>query len=323
VSQTFELVFDVSVFDMFMTWGAGATLYVVPESQLMGPARFIRDNRLTVWYSVPSVVPFMLRMGMLKPGGFPDLRHSLFIGEPLPLASAQAWQAAAPNSVVENTYGPTEATVVCLGQTVTDPPRVTASRGIVAIGRPYPGVEAAVVDAGFSPLPPGEPGELVLAGGQLAKGYFRDPELTSARFPTVCGKRWYRTGDLVYQDEDLIFHHLGRMDNQVKVLGHRVELEEVDAHLRAILGTDLVATVAWPVNDGSFAGLVAFHCGGSLSCQEAREAMQKRVPAYMVPAQIRAVEAMPLGASGKIDRKALFRQLDNEGLQEQTAAVVK
>lgn len=312
VSQAFELTFDLSVFDMFMTWSAGASLHVVPESQLMAPGKFIRENQLTVWFCVPSTVAFMQRMRMLAPGVFPHLRCSLFCGEPLPLSSAQAWAAAAPNSIVENLYGPTEATVACLVQRLTDPPIVTTSRGIVAIGEPFAGTDAAIVDASLNPVPIGEHGELLLGGGQLARGYFGAEELTAARFPTIRGRRWYRTGDLVYQDASLIYHHLGRIDNQVKVLGNRVELEEVEAHLREVLGTDMVAVVAWPVRGGSASGLVAFYCGSVTSPQVAHEAMRKRVPGYMIPAQIREIERMPLGTSGKTDRNALLRRLEEE-----------
>ena len=312
VSQAFELTFDLSVFDMFMTWSAGASLHVVPESQLMAPGKFIRENQLTVWFCVPSTVAFMQRMRMLSPGVFPHLRCSLFCGEPLPLSSAQTWAAAAPNSIVDNLYGPTEATVACLVQRLTDPPAVTASRGIVAIGQPFAGTEASVVDANLNPVPRGKPGELLLGGGQLARGYFGAEDLTAARFPTIRGRRWYRTGDLVYQDASLTYHHLGRIDNQVKVLGNRVELEEVEAHLREVLGTDMVAVVAWPIKDGSASGLVAFHCGSNVSPQVAHEAMKKRVPSYMIPAQILGIERMPLGSSGKTDRKALLRKLREE-----------
>jgi D-alanine--poly(phosphoribitol) ligase subunit 1 len=216
VSQVLELTFDLSVFDMFMTWSAGATLCVVPAEQLLGPGKFIREHRLTIWFSTPSTVAFMQKMRMLAPGVFSNLRCSLFCGEPLPVASAQAWQVAAPNSIVDNLYGPTEATVACTVQRLTQPPIVTTDRGILAIGEPFAGMGAAVVDSHLKPVLASEPGELILTGPQLAQGYFGDPELTAARFPTIWGKRWYRTGDLVYQDAALTFHHLGRIDNQAR-----------------------------------------------------------------------------------------------------------
>ena len=118
VALTSEISFDFSVLEMFSAWGAGASVHVVPANQLMAPARFISDHRLTVWWSVPSIAAFMRQMKMLKPGAFPSLRYSVFGGEALPYDLAGAWQAAAPNSVVENHYGPAEATVFCICATV-------------------------------------------------------------------------------------------------------------------------------------------------------------------------------------------------------------
>ncbi len=310
VSQVAELTFDNSVLDLFVTWAAGASLYVVPESQLMAPAKFIREHELTIWFSVPSTACIMERMKMLKFGAFPSLRCSLFAGEALPITTAQAWQNAAPHSVVENFYGPTEVTVDCIAQRLEDPPNVTRNRGSLAIGKPFPGIQAGIIDADLKFLLPDEEGELVVSGRQVARGYFKDPELTAARFPTLDGRRWYRTGDLAYQDLSGAFHHLGRIDNQVKVLGNRVELEEVEAHLREIVGTDLVAAVAWPLIDGRATGIVAFHCASGITREDVRKGMIKRVPSYMVPQHVLQLESLPLGSTGKIDRKALLYRLE-------------
>jgi D-alanine--poly(phosphoribitol) ligase subunit 1 len=314
VAEASELTFDASVFDMFMAWSSGASLFVVPAAQLMAPAKFIRDHELTIWFSVPSTPSFMGRMKMLKPGAFPSLRISIFAGEALAVSTAQAWQMAAPNSIVENFYGPTELTVDCIAQTLEDPPYVTPNRGTMAIGTVFPGVRAGIVDADLKFLPRGEEGELVVSTRQAARGYFGDPELTAARFPTLNGERWYRTGDLAFEDASGTFHHLGRIDNQVKVLGNRVELEEVEAHLREILGTDMVAAVAWPLVDSRASGIVAFHCAPGVTRDAAREEMKKRVPDYMVPQRIHYLDALPLGATGKIDRKALLHLLNETRL---------
>ncbi len=310
IAEASELTFDASVFDMFMAWSAGASLYVVPHAQLMAPAKFIRDHELTLWFSVPSTASFMGRMKMLKPGAFPSLRISIFAGEALAVSTAQAWQVAAPNSIVENFYGPTELTVDCIAQTLEDPPYVTPNRGTMAIGTVFPGVRAGIIDADLKFLPPGKEGELVVATRQAARGYFGDPELTAARFPTIEGERWYRTGDLAYEDAHGRFHHLGRIDNQVKILGNRVELEEVEAHLREILGTDMVAAVAWPMVDSRATGIAAFHCAPGITRDAARDEMKKRVPDYMVPQRIHYLDELPLGATGKIDRKELVRMLN-------------
>ena len=304
--------FDFSVHDMFSAWHAGASVHVVPPTQRLAPLKFIQERQLTVWGSVPSTAVFLERMKMLQPGAFPSLRRSIFCGEPLPVRSAQAWQRAAPNSTVDNLYGPTEVTVFCTWERLTEAPHVTPDRGVVAIGKPFPGMEAAVLDECCAFVAPGVKGELALSGGQVATGYFRDPKLTAERFPVIAGKVWYRTGDLVFQDDEGLYHHLGRIDNQIKIVGHRVELEEIENHLREICATDMVAVVPWLVEHGSAQGVIAFVNGGSCVPSAVKEAMRSRVASYMVPREIRVLNSMPLSANGKIDRKELERMLRAE-----------
>ena len=139
---------------------------------------------------------------------------------------AEAWQTAAPSGAVENLYGPTEATVYCLGATVGPDFPPTPGRNTVPSGRPLPGLEAAILDESFAFLRRDREGLFAISSGQLAKGYYGDPDLTHRRFPAIDDKTWYLTGDLACQDERGVFHHLGRIDDQIKILGQRVELEE-------------------------------------------------------------------------------------------------
>ena len=306
-----EITFDISVFDMFATWNCGAALLVAPATQLIAPAGFIQRRNATVVFTVPSVASSMKRMKMLVPGAMASLRYSLFSGEPLPVISATLWAEAAPNSVVDDLYGPTEATVVCTGQRFTGPENATPNRGVVAIGKPSPGMEVEVVNSALQLLPDGEPGELLLAGPQLSSGYFDAEDLTRASFPVLREKRWYRTGDLGYRDSSGILHHLGRLDNQVKVRGLRVELEEVEAHLREIYLTDSVAAVAWPTDHGSANGIVAFVCGQfGVDDPDIRTRIKDRLPPYMVPTAVHRVDSLPLSANGKVSRKDLVTLLD-------------
>jgi D-alanine--poly(phosphoribitol) ligase subunit 1 len=305
VAETTDLSFDLSVNNMFTCWNAGASLHVLSAIDLMAPNKFIVAHSISVWLSVPSIIALMKRVKALRPGTLPSLRYSFFCGEPFPVSSALAWQEAACNSVVDNLYGPTEATVWCVGQRLTDPPLATPKREVLAIGAPIAGMEASVVDANMNFLPAGEQGELALAGPQLATGYFRAPELTAKRFPTIGGKRWYLTGDLAFQDEAGLFHHLGRIDNQIKVLGNRVELEDIEFHLRAVCQTELVAVVPWPVSNGSADGVVGFIVGRHMEASEIKAGLQSRLPAYMVPTAIHTLDALPFNANGKLDRKAL------------------
>jgi amino acid adenylation domain-containing protein len=313
-SQFTELSFDPSVGEIFVPLYAGASLHVVPPVNLVSPARFIRDRGLTVWGSTPAAIAWLRDTRALKPGSLEGLRYSSFGGEPLSLSALQAWQAAAPNSIIDNLYGPTEATVDCVGQRVLPgaAPVVHPQRGILAIGTPHPGTELAVFDADRRRLARGEAGELAIAGRQLALGYLDDPPLTAQRFPVIDGKRWYFTGDLALQDEASLFHHLGRLDNQIKLLGHRVELEEVEAHLRRLAGTDQIAAVAWPVADGVAQAIVAFVAGSAAPVEQLREQLRRRLPPYMVPSAVHLLAALPRQPTGKLDRRALIERLEKE-----------
>ncbi|WP_158284665.1 AMP-binding protein [Oricola cellulosilytica] len=311
-AETCDITFDLSVHNMLTTWKAGATLHVLRPLDMVVPARFIRAHGITTWLSVPSVVTMARKTGGLAPDSLPSLRISLFCGEPLPVETAEAWSRAAPNSIVDNIYGPTEATIACLRQPWTEGGLSTRERGIVAIGRPYPGMEARIVDAGGRTVADGERGEIALAGAQLARGYFGQPELTAERFPVIDDKRWYLTGDRGYRDADGVFHHLGRLDNQIKLHGHRIELEEIDMGLRDAAETDTAAAVAWPMANGTAEGVVGFYVPGERNGDRIRESLRKILPPHMVPGRIQSIDAMPLNANGKIDRNALTALLQQE-----------
>ncbi len=317
VAQFFETSFDVSVSEMFACWDGGASLHVVPENKVMAPAGFLRQHEITYWQSVPSAIMVMNRLKQLRPNTFPALRVAIFGGEGFTLELAKAFQEAAPNCFVDNHYGPTEATVACTYQRLTDPPVLTPERGTLSIGKPFAGTHAAIVGPAMNFLGPDEIGELVLSGPQVALGYFGDDQQTARRFPTLdhprLGRsRWYLSGDLAFYDNVGNFHHLGRVDNQVKVMGHRVELEEIESHLRAVCRTEEVAAVAWPVVNGQPAGIIAFVCGGGVEAAQVREELRGRMPAYMIPARVLPLEALPLSTNGKVDRHMLRSLLEQK-----------
>ncbi|MCC6532172.1 MAG: amino acid adenylation domain-containing protein [Burkholderiales bacterium] len=310
-SQFTELTFDPSVGEIFLPWRAGASLHVVPALSHVSPARFIRERKLTVWGSAPAAIAWMRATRSLQPQSLPGLRYSSFGGEPLPLASVRAWQAAAPNSVVDNLYGPTEATVDCAGQRVEPgaTPSVTPGRGVLAIGVAHPGTRLRVLGPDLRPVAVGEKGELAIAGKQLTLGYLDAPRLTAERFPLIDGERWYLTGDIAMQDARGDFHHLGRIDNQVKIHGHRVELEDIEAHVRALAGAEQVAAVAWPVEDGVARSIVCFVANAAVAPERIRELLRQELPPHMVPSAIYALEALPRNANGKLNRQALIERM--------------
>lgn len=309
--ETCELTFDVSLHNMFTTWEAGASLHVLPAARAMNGVKFARERELTVWNSVPSLAGMLRQLKALHADSLPRLRLTVFGGEQLTKGTVEAWRLAAPHSVIYNLYGPTEATVYCLAQRVDEPLPLSPGRDVLSIGKPLPGSEAAVLDPAGHPVADGTPGELALAGVQLALGYLNAPELTDTRFVRLRGKRWYLTGDIGISDDAGNFHCMGRIDNQIKVLGHRIELEEVDAHLRLVAGSGLAAAVPWPLVDGAPQGLVAFVGGAHILEAPTLDALKARLPPYMVPGRIFPIETMPINGSGKIDRKALRQLLEN------------
>ncbi|MER6472409.1 AMP-binding protein [Streptomyces collinus] len=325
LSQTFDLTFDVSVFDMFTAWGGGATLVVPSRDEILAPVRFVNDRHLTHWCSVPSVISFARRMRALRHGAMPSLRHSLFAGEPLTLQQARAWQAAAPSSRLENFYGPTELTITCsefgLGTDMGNWP--ATANGTVPIGHVYAHLEHRVLDAAGRPA---TEGELCVRGPQRFPGYL-DPADNAGRFWDLDGDRptdpasaptgpadrptgvvparmWYRTGDRVRTAGRDGLLHLGRLDHQVKVDGYRVELGEIESALRD----------QPPVHDAVVLALPTAHHGTELHAvctgdephpDTLLAALRDRLPAYMVPAFLHVRAELPLNGNGKTDRAAL------------------
>jgi amino acid adenylation domain-containing protein len=308
VAETTDLSWDLSVANMIFAWRNGGSLHALAANEMVAPARFIRSRTITVWLSVPTVITTLLQRGTLRPDIFPSLRYSFFAGEGLPVHAAQAWSSAAPNSVVENLYGPTEATFTCIGHRF----HAEETGNMVPIGYPYSTATAAIIDPNDHFLPDGEIGELILGGPQLATLYLDQPELTAERFPIIAGQRWYRTGDAAMRDTAGRFHHRGRIDNQLKVLGYRVELEDVEAHIRAACDAIAVAVTGNPPGAASVDHLIAFVVGGTMAPEVMRARLAQRLPAYMVPSAIQRVSELPLSANGKLDRARLGDLLDTQ-----------
>lgn len=145
--ETLELTFDVSLHNMFTTWEVGASVHVLPATRVMGAVKFAREHQLTVWFSVPSLVGMLKQIKVLVANALPNIRITVFGGEQLPKSIVTAWQATAPNRIIENFYGPTEVTVFCLRQPILSPLPLTPGRDFVSIGVPMPGNEAAIVNA--------------------------------------------------------------------------------------------------------------------------------------------------------------------------------
>ena len=303
-SQTADLTFDLSVHDFYVCFDNGATLVVPSRQELQFPAQFIREREISCWSSVPSLAYQIRLQGDLQADAFPSLRFSMFCGEALPTVVGTEWVEAANNSIVENWYGPTEATVACTryvleGQVIPE--------DAVPIGHAFAGMELLILDADLNPCPDGTAGEICLAGNQVASGYLNDDQKTAASFVDLPdgAKRVYRTGDRGVVGADGVARFLGRIDNQVKVRGYRIELGEVEAALRAASsGTNAIA-LDWPGGAEISTSIVAALETSAADVVRIQEEVRRALPSYMVPAMIFCVPEFPKNTSDKVDRSAL------------------
>jgi len=320
-TQFFDFTFDLSVHDIFVCLGAGACLYCVPARAIMMPLKFVQEHELTFWFSVPALAATLKRYNVMRPGILPSLKWSLFCGEALPTSLVQDWQRAAPHSTIDNLYGPTEATIACTVYRYQAGDARIDALPVVPIGLPLPGQETIILDERHEPVAEGAVGELYLGGSQLALGYWDNEELTEQRFldlefPGKRAPRWYRSGDLARVDAQAGLLYCGRIDKQVKIRGYRVEMQEVEALIRRLGGSDLVAVVPWPIAaDGSVQGLLAFGWGFTVASAEILRGCTLHLPAYMVPQDVIGLQKMPFNSNGKIDYPALQR-MARDGVAE-------
>jgi D-alanine--poly(phosphoribitol) ligase subunit 1 len=297
VAHLSDLSFDLSVHELLLAWSSGAALCCIPPSAALMASRYVEEDGITVWVSVPSTISLAYQAGTLRAGSMEPLRLAFFCGEALSIVTARQFAQAAPSARIYNLWGPTETTV-SLSYFEVD---VDAELpDIVPIGRPYPGQSLELAE------PKDGVGELVAAGQQVTQGYWAAPELDAGRFVQRDGRPWYRTGDLAAWDERYGYCYKGRIDRQVKIKGYRVELQECESALRACGAWDLVGVIAWPKSaDGSASGLVGFVLAQAVDAAGVKASLSNTLPPYMVPDRIVALTAFPFSANGKIDYRAL------------------
>ena len=294
-TQCHPYAFDLSVWEI---WGAllhGGRLVVVPESVAGSPEdlhALLVAEQVSVLTQTPSAA------GVLSPQGLGPVAL-VVAGEACAAEVVDRW---APGRVMINAYGPTETTM-CVA--ISAP--LMAGSGAPPIGSPVPGAALFVLDGWLRAVPAGVVGELYVAGAGVGVGYVRRAGLTASRF-VPCpyggpGARMYRTGDLVCWGADGQLHYLGRADEQVKIRGYRIELGEVRAALAGLDGVDQAVVIAREDHPGD-KRLVGY-ITGTADTTGLRAALAQRLPPYMVPAAVVAVETLPLTPNGKIDRKAL------------------
>ena len=309
--QMFELTFDLSVVSILAPWSVGGCCCVVPERGIayMNILKTIEQQQVTVALMVPSVLQYMQRFfGEVR---FPALRLSQFCGEALMQDMAAEWSQCVPNARIENMYGPTEATIYCTRYEWARERAATESvNGIVPIGNAMPGTRTVVIDTNGNPCEEGARGELCLSGNQVMTGYWKNPEKTEqtfVSFPGVEGDaKAYRTGDIAYVSSSGGLIYCGRLDSQVKIDGHRVELAEIEHFARQFIGSSAAAVVV--AGDRSATGRLHLFIGlENIDRAGLEQCLKANLPNYMWPTSTTVLSELPLNRNGKIDRPALVR----------------
>ena len=293
------LGFDLSTFDIFNMALRGATAVLVPDNIAWMPrflVQFMRESRVSCWYSVPSILAGMLREGGMAAHSYPDLRLILFAGEVFPAPALAKLLAAAPDALCANLYGPTETNVVTWCRV---PSGFDGSQSL-PIGRPCPYAKVRIDESS---------GELLAGGDSMMRGYWNRHEETARRMVTLDGVLYYRTGDRVSLAPDGSYLFIGRLDRQIKRRGFRIELGEIEAAL--LSHEDILEAAVVAVENGqNGVGIVAFirlSAPGAVTLADLKAFCGRRLPPYMLPDRIVFLNEIAKGNRGKIDYLALER----------------
>jgi len=311
--------FDMSTFDIFTVLKAGATLCIAPERDLLFPHQLldlIEKEGVTLWKGVSSLLMYLSTTGSLKEDRIPSLEKVLFGGEVLATKHLMNWMRIYPSKRFYNVYGPTEATGISAFYPVgTAPASATES---IPIGKACSNTEVFVLTEDNRRALVGETGELCIRGSGLSLGYWNDEEKTARAFirnPLGCTQsdRIYRTGDLARLREDGVYEYLGRKDFQVKFMGYRIELFEIEKAILSLENIQQAAVLLCDSSHSEVSELVAFIAVSNLmDLDMIMEDLSRAVPSYMLPKRIIPLTKIPLTDRGKTDRSALrdFYQKD-------------
>lgn len=290
--------FDLSMYEVFGFLGLGGTIMLNSRQQVANADAYhkrLRGYGATVWVSTPSFAHQQLLDKRFDGAHLPRLTTFLFCGEILPSKLAKRLRERFPAARILNTYGPTEATVATTWMFIDD--AVLAAYDPLPVGRAKPDSVIRVEEGS---------GEILILGEHVMRGYLNSPELNNGKLFTEAGIRGFRTGDLGELGEDGLIFYRGRRDDQIKLNGYRIELQEVERALQQLTGVARSAVVPLHKPDGSVVRLVAYvilEPGAAMGGWKWE--LAKKLPVYMIPSELLIVTDLPVSTNGKIDRKAL------------------
>ena len=313
--NTAPFSFDLSVMDLFCSLATGGTLFSISRDLVANPKmlyRALANSGATTWVSTPSFAQMCLVEEKFAEAMLPRIRRFLFCGETLAAQTAARLLDRFPQAQVWNTYGPTETTVATSSVRIDH--SILEKYSALPVGRAMPGTDVFVVNGTGETLPANERGEIVIAGPNVSPGYLGRPDLTAAAFFEHRGKHAYRTGDQGRFRDGLLFFE-GRMDEQIKLNGYRIELGDVEANLLALASVRDAVVIPVIKNSApqSLAAFVVLSGRTEASHFELTQALRRqlgeRLPVYMLPRKFVFRDAFPLTANGKVDRARLAESL--------------
>jgi len=319
IMGTAPFFFDMSTFDIFASQKAGAHFCIAPESSLLFPIKLIdliNEAKATIWKGVSSLLMYIAKTGILDNSDLPTLKRIIFAGEVFPTKYLIEWMRHFPDKEFYNGYGPSEATGVSVYYKVSQIPK--DPRAAIPIGKACANSEVILLNEDDTCPQIGEMGELCIRGSGVARGYWNNPEKTREVFVPnpLTGSTAdliYRTGDLAIMRDDGNIEFVGRKDQQVKWMGYRIELGDIENALLSIEEIKDAAVVLHSSNDSDkHQELVAYvEIEGSTGTSEIMSQLEQVMPQYMLPRRILSIKGLPRTARGKINRSKLL-ELNSE-----------
>ena len=312
--QVFELTFDVSIFSFFMPLHIGACCYVTPQKgiRFLEIIQILKEHQITVSTLVPTVLQYIEKY--IDEIDFPHMKYSFFIGDKLNHSIVSKWAKKIKNAEIINFYGPTEATIMCTSYTWNESDSLQESNNdIVPIGKPFQNIEYVIISDNNQSIEKEEVGELYLTGKQIVTSYLNhsnEERFVELKSKSGTVKRFYKTGDLasINSKGNLLFH--GRIDRQVKINGHRVELNEIEEHIRRL--TNDVFYIGCFSDKKNVNQLVLFVEKNERKI-DFKEALAKSLPEYMLPTSTIILHEIPFNYNSKVDEKKLQELFLNKG----------
>ena len=307
--QVFDLTFDVSVQSYLVALTRGACVYTVPYGQVkyLYAASLIQEHKITFGAMAPSMLTYL--RPYFDEFDATSMRTTILTAEACPVDLMEDWYKCAKNTEIYDFYGPTEATIYCTYYKLTRGGNNLSLNGIISIGKPLANVQAIIIREDGSLVEGQEKGELCVAGDQVTPGYWNNADKNESSFFVHDGVRYYHTGDLCYWEETGDIMYSGRIDQQAKIQGFRVELGEIEHHAREFYRQQYrVVAIAFD-NAQKLTEIALFVESAEQDTQALLTYLRSKMPHYMIPSRIIFEQTFPLNKSEKIDRNTLKNKL--------------